>query len=317
MRAAVLTELGSLPEYADFSAPVAGEGEMVLDVLAAGVHHLDLLKASGAFYLTPPPLPSVLGTDGVGRDADGRRYYFDACVSPYGSWAQTTLVQREHLFEPADDVDDHTAAALGNTGMAAWLALSWRAELRPGESVLVLGANGALGSVAVAAAKLLGAGTVVAADRDETRLLRAVDRGADATVLLNHADLATALRAASGPAERGYDVIIDPLWGATAVPAMAASAHNARYIQLGHKAAATTELPAAAVRSVALNLMGFATFHAPVAARREAYRQLTAHAAAGRLPVDVETVPLSDVATAWQRQHAGAGTKLVLLPPRP
>lgn len=314
MKAAVLTELGSLPSYEDFPAPTAREGEVVLDVLAAGVHHVDLLKAGGAFYLAPPPLPSVLGTDGVGRGPDGRRYYFDACVPPYGSWAQTTLVPEDNLFNPAEEVDDQTAAALGNTGMAAWLALSWRAGLRPGESVLVLGANGALGSVAVAAAKLLGAGTVVAADRDAIRLRRALDRGADATVVLDEADLATALRAASGPALRGYDVIIDPLWGATAVPAMAAAAHGARYVQLGHKAGAATELPAAAVRSVALNLMGFATFHAPAAARREAYAQLTAHAAAGRLPVDVETVPLADVGTAWQRQRTGAGTKLVLLP---
>ena len=310
----MLTEFGGLPVYADFPVPTPGDGQVVLDVVAAGVHHVDLLKASGTFYLDPPPLPSVLGTDGVGRAADGRRYYFDGCVAPYGSWAQSTLVPQVNLFEPADGVDDQTAAALGNTGMAAWLALAWRAALQPGESVLVLGANGALGSVAVTAAKLLGAGTVVAADRNATRLRRALERGADATVALDEPDLPGALRAASGPEGRGFDAIVDPLWGPCAVAAMAAAAHRARYVQLGHRAGAIIELPATAVRSAALDVMGFATFHAPLDVRRDAYRQLTAHAAAGRLRIDVEAVALADVETAWQRQQRGAGTKLVLLP---
>src|SRR5690242_12224918 len=137
MKAAVLNELGAPPRYADFPEPTAGDGQVVVEVAAAGVNHVDLAKASGKFYTGPPPIPSVVGTDGVGRTADGRRVYFDESVPPFGSWAQRNLVRATDLLEPADGVDDLTAAALGNAGLAAWVGLTWRVGLRPGETVLV------------------------------------------------------------------------------------------------------------------------------------------------------------------------------------
>ena len=164
MKAAVLVEVGAPPRFGDFAEPEPSKGQIVVEVAAAGVHHLDLAKASGSFYLGPPAVPCVVGSDGVGRTADGRRVFFDAPVAPYGSWAQRALISAAALMEVADEVDDVTAAALGNTGLAAWLALSWRARLQPGESVLVLGATGAVGSVAVQAAKAQGASYVIAAD---------------------------------------------------------------------------------------------------------------------------------------------------------
>lgn len=313
MRAAVLSELGTVPRHTDFPDPEPVEGQLVVEVGAAGVHHLDLAKASGTFYAGAPTLPSVVGSDGVGRTADGRRVYFDASVTPYGSWAERTLVALDGLLEPHEGIDDATAAALGNTGMAAWLTLSWRADLQPGESVLVLGANGALGSVAVQAAKVLGAGLVVAADRDPERLLRARERGADATVTLQPGvDAAAELRTASGG--RGFDVIVDPLWGEPGLAALRAAAHGARHVQLGQLAGLTVELPAPAVRSVGLNLLGFAVFHAPLEVRRAGYRDLTEQAAVGAVVVDLETVPLGEVEAAWARQSAGPGRKLVLIP---
>lgn len=160
---------------------------------------------------------------------DGRRVFFDSPVAPYGSWSDRSLVSSADLFDVADGVSDATAAGLGNTGLAAWLALDWRARLKPGEHVLVLAASGALGSVAVQAARLLGAGRVVAADRSPERPGH-IDT-ADAKVLLDDSpDLDARLRAAS-PA--GYDVIIDPLWGAPAAAAMRSAALGCRHIQLG------------------------------------------------------------------------------------
>ncbi len=257
-------------------------------------------------------MPSVVGSDGVGRTSEGRRVYFDACVAPFGSWAEQALVRRADLLEPADGLDDVTAAALGNAGLAAWLGLSWRARLQPGESVRVLGANGALGSIAVQAAKVLGAGTVVAADRDAARLPRLRERGADATVALTpDANLTAAFREAAGG---GVDVIIDPLWGAPALAAMQAAAHGARHVQLGQLAGLTLELPASTVRSAAVDIRGFAVFHAPVDVRRRAYQDLTGYAAEGAITVDVARVPLVDVATAWERQRGGPGVKQVLTP---
>jgi NADPH2:quinone reductase len=184
VRAAILEAYGAAPRAGEFADPEPGPGQAVVDVTAAALHHLDLLKASGTFYMGPPPLPSVVGTDGVGR-LEGRRVFFDATVPPYGSMAERALVPGDVLIDAEADVDDATAAACGNTGLGAWLALAWRSDLQPGETVLVLGATGAVGTVAVQAAKLLGAGRVVAAGRDADRLARLLDRGADATVSLD------------------------------------------------------------------------------------------------------------------------------------
>ncbi len=313
MKAAVLTELGSAPRYSDFPEPQAGEGQAVVEITAAGVNHVDLAKASGFFYTGPPAVPSVVGTDGVGRTSEGRRVYLDTAVPPFGSWAEKALVRPADLLEPVAGVDDATAAALGNAGLAAWLGLTWRAPLEPGQSVLVLGAGGAVGSIAVQAAKVLGAATVVAADRHPDRLDRLRELGADATVLIaDGTDLAGAYRKAAGSG--GFDLIVDLLWGAPAVAAMQTAAHGARHLQLGQLAGATVELAAPTIRSAALDVRGFAVFHAPVEVRREGYRQLTSHAAEGTIKVDIARIPLADVATAWERQRNGPGVKQILIP---
>lgn len=148
MKAAVLRTLGGPPSYDALDEPVAGDGQVVIEMAAAAIHHVDLARASGSFYLGPPPLPSVLGSDGVGRLLDGRRVFVDSAVVPYGTWAQRAVAGTDSLLDVADGVDDATAAALANTGLTAWLALSWRAPLRSGETVLVLGSAGAVGTVA-------------------------------------------------------------------------------------------------------------------------------------------------------------------------
>jgi NADPH:quinone reductase-like Zn-dependent oxidoreductase len=310
VKAAVVTELDGRPGLADFPDPVAGEGQVVVNVTAAGVHHLDVGKASKGFYAAPPRLPFVLGSDGVGHLADGRRVFFDEPVAPYGSWAEKALLSQAHLLEPTEGVEDVVAAALGNTGLAAWLALTWRGHLRPGQTVLVLGATGAVGTVAVQAAKVLGAGRVVAADRNAKRLERLRKRGADATVTLaSGTDLPAAFRQA---ARGGVDIIIDPLWGEPALAAMKAAGRGARHVQIGQMAGTHVDLPAAVLRSAGIEVLGFVVFHAPLEVRREAYLRLTEHAARGEISLDVKPSPLAQVATAWKRQQEGPRTKLVL-----
>jgi NADPH:quinone reductase-like Zn-dependent oxidoreductase len=312
MNAAVLRELGAAPALDQFDDPVAGEGQLVVDVAAAGVNHVDLARASGTFYTGPPPLPSVVGTDGVGRLSDGRRVYFDEAVAPFGSMAERTLVAEGSLMDVADGVDDAVAAALGNSGLAGWLALTWGAELQPGETVLVLGATGAVGSVALQVARLLGATRVIAADRGPDRLRRARELGADEVVdLAVEDDLVERLRAA---APAGVDVTIDPLWGTPALAAMQVAAHHGRLIQIGQVAGLTCALPAPVLRSARLSIIGHANFHAPLDVRRDAYRRMTEHAARGELAVELERLPLDRVGEAWRRQSEGTDRKLVLIP---
>lgn len=308
MNAAVLRETGGPPVYADVDEPVAGEGQVVVEMAAAAIHHVDLARASGSFYLGPPPLPSVLGNDGVGRLPDGRRVFVDSAVVPFGTWAERALAGTDSLLDVADGVDDVTAAALANTGLTAWLALTWRAPVRPGQTVLVLGSAGAVGTVAAQAARVLGAGRVIAAVREGER----PPPGADAVVTLTPGeDWAAGFREAS--AGRGVDLVVDPVWGEPAVAALRAAAPGARLVQIGTMAGETAQLPAAILRANNVDVLGHAVFHAPLEVRRRAYRELTEHAVNGDVVVSHEAVPLADVAIAWERQRAGAGTKLVLV----
>jgi NADPH:quinone reductase-like Zn-dependent oxidoreductase len=309
VKAAVLRQLGGPPEYGDFDEPVAGEGQVVVDVAAAAVHHVELAMASGRFYLGPPRLPTVLGIDGVGRLANGRRVFVDTAVPPFGTWAQRALAVEANLLDVADGVEDAPAAALGNSGLTAWLALAWRAPVQPGEGVLVLGAAGAVGWVAVQAARVLGAGRVIAAVLEG----QPAPPGADAVVTLTPGeDWAAAFREATGGA--GADVIIDPLWGPPALAALRAAAMGARFVQIGNMAGEMLELAAPVIRAYKVDILGHAVFHASIDVRRAAYLRLTEHAARGDIAVRMEAVPLPDVAAAWMRQGAGADAKLVLLP---
>ncbi|HLH66977.1 MAG TPA: zinc-binding dehydrogenase [Solirubrobacteraceae bacterium] len=307
MRAAIITQFGE-PQLGEFPEPEAGPDLLVLDVMAAAVNHVDLMRATGRFYTGPPPLPSVVGSDGVGRRADGRLVYFDAPIAPFGSMAERTLVRADSVIEVPDGVDPRTAAALGNAGLAAHTGLRWRAGLREGETVLVLGATGVVGGLAVQVARLLGAGRVIAAGRDPEGLARAAELGADATVALGAVeDLPAALA--------GADVIVDLLWGEPALAALAGAASGVRMVQIGQLAGLEARVPAALVRSRAADIRGHAVFQAPYEVRAAAYRELAHAARRGDLRVAVQTVPLADITAAWRRQSAGTrGVKQVVVP---
>lgn len=311
MDAAVLPEPGT-PHLGSFDDPLAGDGQVVLDVLVAGLNPVDLAMAAGRFPIALP-YPSVAGREGVGRTPDGRRVYFGSAVAPYGSLAPRTLVDPATLFDVPDALaDDGLAVALGIAGLAAWLPLTYRAQLQPGETVLVLGATGAVGTIAVQAAKLLGAGRVVAAGRDAAGLERAARLGADATVDLGapHDDLAQRLRDAAGG---GVDVTIDPLWGAPAVAAVAAANVGARHVQIGGSASTEAKL-SPDFRQTMTSLLGYTSRLVPLADQRAAYERMAAHAAAGEIVVEVERFPLAQVEEAWARQAAYPHHKLVIVP---
>ncbi len=316
MHAAVLHALGATPVYERFEEPVAGPGQLVVEVAAAGVNPVDVRKASGTYVSGPPPLPSVIGSEGVGRIAGGgRRVYFGASVAPFGAFAERTLVAEDDPIELPDTLDDSLAVALGVAGLAAWLPLAWRARLRSGETVLVLGATGIVGQLAVQAARLLGAGRIVAAGRDAAMLERARELGADATVELaaglEGEQLTAAFREAAGG---DVDVVHDPLWGGPAGAAVEALGVGGRLVQLGQSAGIEATLSSAAIRGRHLAVLGYFNFLVPRDVRRDAYRTLVEHAVAGRIAVEVERLPLARVGEAWERVQGSAHRKLVLVP---
>lgn len=313
MRAAVLEEYGATPVLEDFPDPEPGAGQAIAEVLAAGLNPVDLAKASGTFYDGSPPLPSVAGSEGVGTLEDGRRVYFARCVAPYGPLAERTLVEPDQAFAVPEGLEPALAVCFGVAGLAGWLSVRWRGMLRAGETVLVLGCTGTVGEIALQAALLGGAGRVVAAGRRPEGLQRARALGAHATVHLGEPgeDLAGAFREACGG---GADLVIDPLWGAPARAALDVVKPYGRHVQLGQSAAAELSVPSATIRGRPLSIVGYTNFAVPLDVRREAYGRMTAHAAAGELTADYETVPLDRAPEAWERQRSGPGTKLVVVP---
>jgi NADPH:quinone reductase-like Zn-dependent oxidoreductase len=310
VKAAVLHEYG-VPRYDEFQEPQTGAEQSVVEVLAAGLNPVDVSISAGRFYAGRPPLPSVAGREGVGL-LDGRRVYFDGPVLPFGSMAERALIDPRSTYEVPDGVEDGLAVALGISGLAAWLALTWRAELQAGEHVLVLGASGVLGQIAVQVAKLRGAARVVAAARSPEGLERCLEIGADAAVRLDATDdLPAALREAG---DGRIDVVVDPVFGQPFEAAVDAASFGARIVQLGAGAGAQATLSSPAVRGKMLVIMGHTNFAAPPEVKREAYRRLAEAAAAGELHVQSESIELERVAEAWERLAAGAHRKIVLVP---
>ena len=305
MRAALIREPGAAPELVEDHGEPEGD---VVEVTAAPVNPVDLSIASGRFYAGPPNTPYVPGTEGVGRTEDGRRLWFETGAGYLGdgAMAERAAVRPDAAVELRDEVSDATAGCLGVAGLAAWVPLAHRARVGEGETVLVLGATGVVGEIAVQAAKLLGAGRVIAAGRDPQRLARVE---ADERVRLPAS--ADELREAAGGL---IDVVIDPLWGEHATTATEAMNVNGRLVVLGQSAAQQATLDAGVVRGKALRILGHSNATTPPDVKRDAFGAMCEHAAAGRLKVEYEELPLDRVAEAWERQAASPHVKLILVP---
>ena len=312
MRAAILREHGAIPEPGEFDDPAPYDGTELLEVLAAGMNPVDVRIASGTFPNERHDPPYVAGKEGVGRRDDGSMVYFDVSVEPYGAFAERTLIEAGSGYPVPAGLDPALAVCLGVAGLAAWLPFEWRGALEPGESVLVLGASGVVGQIAVQAAKLLGAGRVVAAARSEEGLELARELGADATVALGSADLAAALREAAGG--DGFDLVHDPLWGEPAQAALSALRPFGRLVQVGQSAGAAATIPSSAVRAKPVDIRGYTNYTAGDERKAAAYARMAGHALAGELRVAIERVGLDAVPEIWQVQGSSPHRKLVVVP---
>ena len=324
MKAAVVKALGKTPVYADFPDPEDHNGAIVATVEAAALKNLDRALVSGMHYNSAQlPLPSVAGLDGVARLEDGRLVYANA--SPrYGMMAEKTLINPAAAVPLPEGIDPVLAAAVPNPGLSAWLSFEQRARMQAGQHVLVLGATGVTGSVAVQLAKaVFGAGRVVAAGRNPARLAWLQSVGADDVIQLGDNDL-TAHVAAQQRA-RPFDVVLDYLWGAPAEQVLAAlgnedpnaSFHVTRFVQIGQMAGPNITLPAGILRSAGIELvgMGFGSVPADAWARAAADHlpRLFEMVAEGRLHLQTEQRPLSEVEHTWTQKET-SGTRIVFTP---
>jgi len=323
VRAAVLTEPGQAPAWAEHPDPVAPDGHGLVRVTAAPIVPLDLLAASGTSYFGRPSVPYVPGVQGVGVVEEsasvpaGTRVWFatSAGMAPgNGSLAERCAVPEADLVPVDVDLPDEHLAALGLSAVAAWMVLTGPGRLQEGETVLVLGAGGAVGQAAIGAARVLGAGRVVAVCRSEAAQARARELGADTVVALEgDADALTARfqDACNGRA----DVVVDPVFGVAATAASRVLGERGRLVNLGGASGDVAEFSSAVLRSRSAEVLGYTNNALTPAQRSEALTAVARHAAAGSIAVAHEVLDLSAVSDAWRRQAAGeAGARLVLTP---
>lgn len=301
MKAAIVSQAERTPVYGDFKEPLPSDGELRIAVTAAALSPVVKSRASGAHYSAPGAFPFVVGIDGVGRLDDGRRAYFTLPKAPYGSMAERAVVPSSQCVIVPDGLDDIAAAALANPGLSSWAALKERARLATGETVLVNGATGNSGRLAVRVAKYLGAKKVIATGRNAAALR---SLGADATVVLG--ENPDAMEAAfKQHFAGGVDVVLDYLWGKSAERLLAAAAKTAqegvpiRFVQIGHSSGANITLAAPTLRSAAIELMGSGLGSVALPRIIRTVDELFQAAVTGGFEIATKPVPLSQVEQMW------------------
>jgi NADPH:quinone reductase-like Zn-dependent oxidoreductase len=310
MYAAVVSSFDKPPAYREIPSPVPQtDDELVVDVVASGLHRRVRSQADGSHYTSSGELPLVPGIDGVGRAADGTLRYFVLPDTTMGAMAEQTVIDQRRSLVLPDGADPILVAAAMNPVMSSWIALRQRIDFEPGQSVLILGATGSSGRLAVQVAKRLGAGEVIGAGRDAQRLAAVSELGADTTVRLDSAAAVDDLARIA----RDVDVVIDYLWGPITAEVMAGIASNRTepgkpltWIEIGSVAGASTEIPSAALRAMRLQIVGSGQGSVPARDILAELPALATEISGGGFQLDARTVPLADVAAAWNDTDAEA-----------
>jgi NADPH:quinone reductase-like Zn-dependent oxidoreductase len=305
MKAAIVTGPGQTPVYSDFKDPVARAGQELITVTASALSHAAKALAAGSHYSSSGIFPMVVGIDGVGRTQSGQRVYFTMPQAPFGGMAEKVLVLAENCVPLPDEVEDVIAAAIANPGMSSVAALKVRAALKAGETVLINGATGAAGKLAVQIAKYMGAKKVIATGRDAAALQQVKHLGADITInlLLEQKDLEEALREQfSG---EGVDVVLDYLFGKRAETLLTTIARTSkgskpiRYVVVGGVTGQEITLPSSLLRAVPIAIMGSGIGSVPLKGLMEAASDVMQAIVPAKLQIETTTVALADVEKTW------------------
>ena len=317
MHAAVVSSFSHPPRFETMEAPIPEDDEVLLDVVAAGLHPRVRSQSNGSHYADDGALPLVPGIDGVGRTEDGILNYFVLDDTAMGSMAEHTVVDRRRMVALPANVNPLLIAAAMNPAMSSWVALRKRIDFKVGQSVLVLGATGSAGQLAVQIAKHLGASRVIAAGRNRARLERLVGL-ADATVSLEGTAEEVAQRL--GEAAADVDVVIDYVWGPASAAAMVGIVMNRTdpsrqltWIEIGSVGGLSADIPSAALRAARLTIVG--SGQGSVATRDfvSELGELASEIGKGTFAIHPRAVALSDVEAAWNAP--GDGDERVVITP--
>jgi NADPH:quinone reductase-like Zn-dependent oxidoreductase len=322
MYAAVVHEFDKPPRYESFAAPVrAGEDEETVDVLASGLHPRVRSQANGSHYTSTDELPLIPGIDGVGRLADGSLVYFILPDTVYGAMAEHTVIDIRRSIPLPSSADPVLLAAAMNPGMSAWVALQQRVAFTPGQSVLILGATGSAGQLAIQIAKHLGAGAVVAAGRNADKLAALAELGADDTIDLA-ADAGLVAHALETRAAN-VDVVLDYLWGkpseSAIMPLLTGREDRTRrmsWVQIGAVAGSNISLASAALRQANVHFLGSGQGSVSTTGILATLPELAAEIDKGTFAIDAVARPLADVESIWNASPTGPTQRIVFTPER-
>lgn len=322
MKAAVMYQQGGLPQYTDFPEPlVQNPDEVLVSVKAVAIKHLDKSRASGKHYSSDAPGENgrVIGGDGVCLLEDGTRVYG---LGISGMLAEKATIHKSRIVKLPDNLDDITAAALPNAVVGAAMGLKFKAGIQQGDVVLINGATGVTGRVAVQIAKYYGAKRIIATGRNQQSLTELLSLGADETISVLQDDESFKKRITAIHSETPIDIIVDYLWGHTAEMILAcikgdgSFTNKIRYVSVGGMSGDLIQLSAANLRSVDLQLTGSGLGAWSKAQVDELFKEILpemfALAAAGKLKVDTIAVKLADIAELWDLE-VGGGQRFVVM----
>ncbi|MFU2317021.1 quinone oxidoreductase family protein [Rahnella sp. PCH160] len=311
MKAAIISGKGETPVYGEFRAPEADDRYSVVNVKAAAMSQLAKSRAAGTHYSSAIEYPFIPGIDGAGYLANGDPVFFFALNSPFGSMAEMTLVTPKSVVPLPATLDLTMAAAIGNPGMSSWTALTRRAQLRKGETVLINGATGTSGGLAVRIARHLGAGKIIATGRNPQALEKLRTQGADITLTLDA--LSAELPALMA---EGIDVVLDYLWGQSALDimmsAVAGGARVVRFVQIGSLSGQEISLHSKLLRSSGLTLMGSGLGSVSNAELVASVGELLQAAVKSDFSIPFHERPLSEVNVAWNEDDSRCRTVFTL-----
>lgn len=323
MKAFVVPRRGEAPQVVtDFPEPVAqGDAEMMVNVKAAAVKNLDRMRASGAHYSVgnTEGKPQVVGTDAVGTLADGRRVYVFGSA---GAIAEKIVADKRRFALVPDGIDDATAAALPNAVMGSALALRFRARMQGGETVLVNGATGVTGKIAVQLAKHYGARKIIATGRNPQALEQLRKLGADEVISLSQDEATLTAQIKAIHQETPFDIVLDYLWGRPAelilnlLKGSGGHTPRTRFVNIGAMAGDTLPLSSGILRSTDLHLSGSGlgswSREETNLLFTEILPQMFRLAASGKLTIATHTAHIEDAACAWN-DEGERGSRLVVL----
>jgi NADPH:quinone reductase-like Zn-dependent oxidoreductase len=321
MKSAVLYQAGGQPVFSEWSDPVAGPDEQMMFVKAASIKNIDRMLVANTHYDRYATYPVIVGTDAVGRLENGQRIYSG---SKNGMMSEKVIVNKNGYVPLPEELDDVQAAALPNPAVSAWLSLE-KGQLHKDDKVLVLGATGTTGKLAVQLAKHLGAGKIIVMGRNQTILNSLPSLGADRIISLHQSPEQIRRQLQSEIREQPFGIVLDYLWGQPAELVLDSLTGNdlkgesfsTRWIQIGEMAGSSIRLQAAALRSAGIEIsgQGGGSIPAEVLARIPTFYlpEIFRLAIAGKLKVETQTVTLKDIEKAWAMKNQEGKRTVVLI----